>query len=301
MRAVGELNDILQRLEPLLGPLHDGPAALDGGITNRNYRVTLGHEDYVIRLPGKDTALLGIDREAEREANTMAASLGIAPAVAVVLEDCLVTRFLACRAIEAREVADEVEEIALALRRFHDCELCLSSSFRVADLLEDYAAIVHGRGGTLPAVYGVALDAATRIAAALPLTRPRPCHNDLLAGNLIRMRNDGRMMIVDWEYAGMGDRRFDLGNLSVNNDFDAETDERMLAAYYGHEPFPLQRAALELMRVLSDAREAAWGVVQAHVSELVFDFDGYAGKHFARLQAAIDGPGFGHWLADVAA
>ena len=61
------------------------------------------------------------------------------------------------------------------------------------------------------------------------------------------------------------------------------------------------RAALELMRVLSDAREAAWGVVQAHVSELVFDFDGYAGKHFARLQAAIDGPGFGHWLADVAA
>ena len=38
------------------------------------------------------------------------------------------------------------------------------------------------------------------------------------------------------------------------------------------------------MRVLSDAREAAWGVVQASVSELDFDFDGYAGEHFERLR-----------------
>jgi thiamine kinase-like enzyme len=297
MRAVGELNDILQRLEPLLGPLHGGPAALDGGITNRNYRVTLGHEDYVIRLPGKDTALLGIDREAEHEANAMAASLGIAPAVAAALEDCLVTRFLACRTIEAHEVASGVEEIALALRRFHDCDLCLSSSFRVADLLEDYAAIVHGRGGTLPAVYGVALDAATRIAAALPLTRPRPCHNDLLAGNLIRMRNDGRMMIVDWEYAGMGDPRFDLGNLSVNNEFDEDDDARLLGAYHGETPSDGQLAALKLMRVLSDAREGAWGVVQAHLSTLDFDFTGYAEAHFERLQAAVVERAFGEWIA----
>ena len=35
-------------------------------------------------------------------------------------------------------------------------------------------------------------------------------------------------MIVDWEYAGMGDPWFDLGNLSVNNDFDEADDERLL-------------------------------------------------------------------------
>ena len=83
-------------------------------------------------------------------------------------------------------------------------------------------------------------------------------------------------MLVDWEYAGMGDPRFDLGNLSVNNDFDDGDDERLLGAYYGGPPSDPQRAALKLMRVLSDAREAAWGVVQGAVSELDFDFDGYA-------------------------
>jgi thiamine kinase-like enzyme len=297
---VGELNDILKHLQATLGPLDGTPKPLDGGITNRNFRVTLGGEDYVIRQPGKDTALLGIDREAERLATEAAARLGIAPAVAATLEDCLVTRFISCQVLGARELAENVEEIARALRRFHDCPTRLPTRFSVCELLTRYGAIVRERGGTLPDAYAQTCAAADQIAAALPACEPRPCHNDLLAGNIIRSDDDA-LLIVDWEYAGLGDRRFDLGNLSVNNDFDAETDERMLAAYYGHEPSPLQRAALELMRVLSDAREAAWGVMQAHVSELVFDFDGYAGKHFARLQAAIDGPGFGHWLADVAA
>jgi thiamine kinase-like enzyme len=298
---VGELNDILKHLQATLGPLHGTPQPLDGGITNRNFRVTLGGEAYVIRQPGKDTVLLGIDREAERLANEAAARLGIAPAVAATLEDCLVTRFISCQALDAGELAENAVEIARALRRFHDSPVQLPTRFCVPELLARYGAIVRERGGTLPDAYAQACAAAEQIAAALPACKPRPCHNDLLAGNIIRTDNDDPLLIVDWEYAGMGDRRFDLGNLSVNNDFDAETDERMLAAYYGHEPSRPQRAALELMRVLSDAREAAWGVVQAHVSELDFDFDGYAGEHFARLQAAIDGRGFGRWLAEVAA
>ena len=97
------------------------------------------------------------------------------------------------------------------------------------------------------------------------------------------------MMIVDWEYAGMGHPCFDLGNLSVNNDFDDATDERLLTAYAGQPPTRGQRAALKLMRVLSDAREAAWGVVQAQVSELDFDFERYAREHFERLHAAVAG------------
>ena len=73
---MGQLNDILQRLEPSLGPLSGVPVPLEGGITNRNFRVTLGDSDYVIRQPGKDTDLLGIDREAESLASETAARLG---------------------------------------------------------------------------------------------------------------------------------------------------------------------------------------------------------------------------------
>jgi thiamine kinase-like enzyme len=226
----GELSHMRERLESALAPLQGEPRELEGGITNRNFRVTLGGDEYVVRLPGKDTELLGIDRSAELLANEAAAALGIAPAVAAVLDGCLVTAFVTCRALEQGELAAAVEQVARALRAFHDSGVRLPRSFWVPQLLEDYAAIAQARGARLPAGYEVARATAARIAAALPLSGQRPCHNDLLAGNLIRAERDGRILLVDWEYAGMGDPRFDLGNLSVNNGFDAATDERLLRA-----------------------------------------------------------------------
>src|SRR6202043_3978481 len=120
-------------------------------------------------------------------------------------------------------------------------------------------------------------------AASLPLDEPVPCHDDLLPGNLLAAA--GGVLIVDWEYAGMGHRLFDLGNLAVNNDFDEPADARLLLAYFGEPPSAGRLAALRLMRIMSDAREAAWGVVQNVLSELDFDFTGYARRHFERLAA----------------
>ena len=55
------------------------------------------------------------------------------------------------------------------------------------------------------------------------------------------------------------------------------------------------------MRVMSDFREAMWGVVQRTVSDLDFDFDAYARKHFDRLLAAVRDPGFEPLLEDAGA
>ena len=124
-----------------------------------------------------------------------------------------------------------------------------------------------------------------------------PCHNDLLTANFL---HDGaRVRIVDWEYAGMGDRYFDLGNLSVNNGFAEADDERLLAAYWG-EPCTARRfAALRLMRIMSDFREGMWGVVQTAISALDFDFAAYAGEHLERVAAGLADPRFANWLEDA--
>jgi thiamine kinase-like enzyme len=128
-----------------------------------------------------------------------------------------------------------------------------------------------------------------------------PCHDDLLPANLLLV-DGSRIMLVDWEYAGMGHRLFDLGNLAVNNEFDDGAEARLLSAYYDEDP-PSggHRAALKLMRIMSDAREAAWGVVQGVISELDFDFAAYAKKHFDRLSTAADDPRLEEWLSAAAA
>jgi aminoglycoside phosphotransferase (APT) family kinase protein len=299
---MAQLDGIIARLEPTLGkfdPTHP-VVPLDGGITNRNYRLQLGYGQYVVRLPGKDTELLGISREAERIACETAARLGVGPAVAAVDEESLVTAFVDAPPLDAqalRAKAGGIESVARALRAFHDSGAELPVRFWVPDLILDYARVVRARGGKLPREYARARELARTVGAALPLDRPVPCHNDLLAGNL--MLAGGGALIVDWEYAGIGHRIFDLGNLAVNNGFDDEAEQRLLSTYLDAEPSERQHAALKLMRIMSDAREAAWGVVQQVISELDFDFAGYAQTHFDRLAAAAADPSFDAWLSLV--
>src|SRR5829696_7055804 len=93
-------------LEALLGPPETVPVPLGGGITNHNRRVRYGGRDVVVRLAGKDTALLGIDRDCERKATTAAAAAGVGPEVVAYLREpaCLVTAFLAGRTLECSDV-----------------------------------------------------------------------------------------------------------------------------------------------------------------------------------------------------
>jgi len=294
---MGELDAILTILEPSLGRPASEPRPLEGGITNRNYLAELGDREYVIRLHGKDTGLLGIDRAAERMASEEASALGIAPAVAASFSEGLVTHFIACMPVAAHELALSAGELGVALRRFHDSGVRLPVTFWIPELLGRYARLVDERGEKLPEAYAETVAVAQRIGRVLPLEVPLPCHNDLLPGNIIRAREGGRLLIVDWEYAGMGHPYFDLGNLSVNNGFDESAEDRLLGAYHGEPPTDRRRAALKLMRVLSDAREAAWAVVQAGISELDFDFDHYGEKHFERLLTSSRRPDFEEWLA----
>ena len=294
---MADLGVIVERLARRLGPVEGEPVALEGGITNRNYRVRFGQRDCVLRLPGRDTELLGIDRSAERIATERAAALGIAPALVSADEECLVTEYLPGAPIDGNRLRDEPTTAALALRAFHESGLELPVRFWVPELLERYAEIVAARGGTLPAPYPAAQELVARIAGVLPLSDPAPCHDDLLPGNILAAWSaPGDAVLVDWEYAGMGHRIFDLGNLAVNNDFGEDAQRRLLHAYFGQPPSHGQWAALRLMMLVSDAREAAWGVVQQAISELRFDFDDYAQQHFARLQRSAADPRLQEWL-----
>jgi thiamine kinase-like enzyme len=297
-----EPGEIVRRLEPSLGSAAGEPVALDGGITNRNFRVRFGDRDCVLRLTGRDTALLGIDRDAERLASDQAARLGIAPSLVAAGDGYLVTEFLDGGPIEGARLRAAPDSAARALRAFHDSGVALPTRFWVPDLLDDYARIVFKRGGSLPDEYEHARALAGRVADALPLTEPVACHDDLLPGNVLATRAEpDRAILVDWEYAGMGHRMFDLGNLAVNNEFESDSQDRLLEAYFGEPPTAARRAALALMRIMSDAREAAWGVVQGAISELEFDFAGYADKHFARLARSAGDPRLQEWLDRAAA
>jgi thiamine kinase-like enzyme len=298
-----EIALITARIAALVGERSGAVAPLDGGITNRNYKVRFGDEDLVVRVPGKDTNLLGIDRNAECDANKLAAELGVAPPLVLMLDEpqVIVTRFLEAKPMSEEDLREpeSIHRTAAALRSVHDSGHELASRFDSFEVVETYAATARERGVTPPAEYEGALSHAREIRGALtgPEHQPVPCHNDLLAANFL---DDGeRIRIVDWEYAGMGDRYFDLGNFSVNNELDKDGQAGLLEAYFGEPADARRLATLGLMRFMSDFREAMWGVVQSGISELDFDFDGYAAKHFARLEESAADPRFETWLREA--
>jgi thiamine kinase-like enzyme len=299
---LAQLADSLDRLASVLGEPEGEPQPLDGGITNRNFRARFDGRELVVRLPGKDTELLGIDRGAEREANECAAAAGVAPEVAALLDDppCLVTVFVEGETMSAERLREPgaLIEVAAALRAVHACEP-VAATFSAFTVVTELAEKTRARGGEVPAEFERAQACAAQIETALRRRPHQPvlCHNDLLAANFIDSP-DG-LRIVDWEYAGMGDRHFDLGNFAVNNELGDEQEEAFLRAYLGQPPTAGELAALGLMRFMSDFREAMWAVLQGTISDLDFDFGAYAARHFDRLTAAAADPRFNVMLEEA--
>jgi thiamine kinase-like enzyme len=286
LRVIPELADGKLRIEPL-----------GGGITNHNYLASAaGRTDaVVVRVPGQDTHLLGIDREAEVAATRSAAALGIGPEVVAFLEPegLLVTRFLPGRVLEPADLsgAGVLERLARTLRTLHDGPP-LGGTFDPVSTARTYLERARERG-VAPTPRALEADRVVdRIVATRRLERftLAPCHNDLLAPNLI---DDGvTVRIVDWEYAAMGDPRFDLANLMADNELDDRAATTLLTAHDGRPPGEQRLAELALMRVVSDFREAAWGVLQQAISVLDEDFVAYADRHFERMLTVAAQPAF---------
>jgi thiamine kinase-like enzyme len=277
---------------------------LSGGITNRNFLISPadGVDRYVIRLGGNDTHLLGISREVEHSATVAAAGVGVGPEVVAFVrpEGYLVTRFIVGTPVSLEQVHQRstVQRVVDSLRRVHGGP-AIPGLFVPFRIVEAYRALAISHGVPIPTAWDRAHEASRRIERAL-LEAPmelKPCHNDLLNANFI---DDGeRIRIVDWEYAGMGDPFFDLGNFSVNHELTPDEDAWLIEAYDG-EVRASRLARLTLMRVVSDFREAMWGVLQQAISTLDVDFVAYANEHFDRLLANAGRPAFDRTLSEAA-
>ena len=275
---------------------------ISGGITNRNYLVTAQGERYFARLSDPATATLGIDRAVEAAANEAGARAGIAPDVVAARphEGCLVLRYVQGRPISLEEMAEPATlgRVVASVKAFHRLP-AIPGSFSPFRVVEDYLREAAARGVPHPAPYGGLVQRAHSIQEAFARNpvAPRPCHNDLLNANFIL--EGQRVVIVDYEYAGMGDLFFDLGNLSVNNGFDDDADDALLELYFGEVTGP-RRARLKLMRIMSDFREAMWGHLQRALSSLAFDYEGYEQEHFDRCKLQARDPRYEGWLRDAA-
>jgi thiamine kinase-like enzyme len=277
---------------------------LSGGITNQNYRVDIGDASFVLRIGGNGTNLLGIDRERERACTAIAAQVGVGAEVvsstASESAEILVTRFIAGTNLSPESAAqpEMLPRIVESMRRYHDGP-AFPGTFSPFETVRSYHRLALAHNVSFPATLPQVFQLMNQIETAIgPISQPRPCHNDLLASNFIDDSHSIR--IVDWEYAGMGDLFFDLGNFAANQSLNADQCEQLVRAYFG-EARPSGLAHLHLMRLASDLRESFWGFLQLSISELDFDYREYAHHHLQRFLQNAATPHFEQWRCAVQA
>lgn len=273
---------------------------LGGGITNNNFKIDINEETFVIRISGENTELLGINRQNEYAANSIAGKLGIGPEVFFFIqpEGYLVTRFLNELPILPDEIRqpENIRRVTDVLRKIHSMPV-LPGSFDVFQVIEDYSKIARRLNVAFPTNYNWLIEyeqAARKALQSRPAT-PLPCHNDLLNANFL---SNIQIYILDWEYAGMGDNFFDLANFSDHHNLSDEQDRWLLHCYFG-ETSPHQWAHLKIMKIMSELREATWALVQIGISKLDFDFCAYADKFFGRATQNIQNSKWKEWLKEV--
>lgn len=272
-----EVNRALRKLAAFRDCHEVTVTPLGGGLTNRNYRVDIDGESYVLRIAGADADKLLIDRGREAVAMRSAAAAGIAPDLIDHLPDysVMATRFVRGKQLAAEDLrqADGMRRVAQALRTCHDHPVSAGlGAFSAFDVVRSYFAQARAKNVPLPDDLARALRALDRIEDAVRVDDPHClCHNDLLLGNFI----DGgdSLLIIDWEYAGLGNRFFDLGNFAAHNQL-SESEERSLLEHYFGEARPEDLRRLRLMRLVSDLREATWGYLQSAISSL------YSPQHY---------------------
>jgi thiamine kinase-like enzyme len=274
-----------------------------GGLTNRNYRVEVGGVPCFVRLPGPGTELLAVDRANELFNTRAAAAAGAGPRVIHHLPawDVIVLEWIEARTMsnDAFAVPGSAARIATALRQLHAGPR-FRDDFDMVELSARYLRDIDTRGIPVPDGYREHLEAVPRIDRALR-ARPLPtvpCHNDLLAENYL---DDGRRLwIVDYEYSGNNDPTFELGNTAQELGFDEARLRELVAAYFGAAT-PALVARCRLQMIMSDVGWTLWAAIQAQISDIDYDFWGWALERWERAQAMIDGPAFDGWLSEAAA
>jgi thiamine kinase-like enzyme len=190
---------------------------------------------------------------------------------------------------------------AAALGRLHRSGARFAFRFELFAMIEDYLKVLTGLDAVLPEGYHAAVAEAEAVRAALEAhpAALAPCHCDPLCENFLDTGE--RMWIVDWEYSGMNDPLWDLGDLAVEGAFGPAQEEEMLAAYFGRPPGAAERGRVVAYKAMCDLLWTLWGLIQHANRNPADDFWAYATNRFARCRRLMASEGFAGHLAAVRA
>ena len=275
---------------------------LSGGLSNHNYTCFVEDKKYVLRIPGEGTDIF-IDRGNELGAVLATSGIGASPEVLCIVkpEDAMVLPFVDGSVMNPGMIAADdgiIVKIVTVLKNVH-AETVFEKSTYVFDMIRKYTQWAREKDAFFPHDFDWMCHVADKIEKAMDRDKPglAACHNDVLSENFI-LDESGKMWLLDWEYCGMNDPFFDLGDFAVEHPLSRKQEELIIQTYCGEmQPHRLYRILLH--KLTADLWWSLWAMIQDRISNLDFDYYEYGIGRYARFRNNYYDPGFTTWLAGV--
>lgn len=282
-----ESQSLLHRLSFFEGPVQ--ARAIDGGMTNQNFRVEEGGRTYFVRF-ASPLPELGIFRANEILCQRSAAVLGLGPKLLHVEEGVVISEWVEARSMTKAdfERPENIKRFAEALLRLHRGGVRSHGEFiyfSVFQTLLTYRQRAQELGAALPDEISDEVEKIIEASAEVSPFVPTLCHNDLLPANIM---DDGeRLWLVDWEYAGFGNALFDVAAFAANAELSEANEKRWLEAMRLEGSSKLL-ADLRLHKGAGLLRETLWAFIQSKQSTLDVDYKAYAQQNWQEYQNSKD-------------
>ncbi len=260
-----------------------------GGMTNRNFKVTIADKAYVLRVPGNGTSGM-VERKNEEINSMLSYRMGINPDILYFNDK---TGIKLTEFIEGAETLNSATiqrhehllQIADIFKTLHNSSVRMNNDFNVFREIISYEGLLKKAKATMYEGYEEIRDYVFYLQDRLNNlgVKLKPCHNDLVAENFIKDVN-GKLYLIDWEYSGMNDPMWDFAALFIESNFSDESKSIILRRYLGHIPDRVLEEKILIYQILMDVLWSIWTCIKEAQGD---DFGTYGIDRFNRALSNI--------------
>lgn len=271
-----------------------------GGMTNKNYKVRVLGQDYILRVAGAGTQDM-ISRKNEKNNARIGNVLGLDTEIAYFDEESgiKISRYIDGAETlnpQTAKYEENMEMVATVLKKLHFSCLDFENTFDVFREIEKYEKLVEDANGTY---YDDEYEAVREKVMALEDELNRigrdsyTCHNDTVAENFIKDK-DGRLYLIDWEYSGMNDPMWDVSAFILETELNEDEEVLFKSKYFSIDndlkagsdtASDIQEEKILLFKICQDFLWSIWTVLKEAKG---VDFGDYGPMRYNRAKKFLD-------------
>lgn len=256
-----------------------------GGMTNKNFKVKIDDEQYILRIPGNGTEEM-ISRKSEKHNSLIANELNIDTDILYFNDEngIKLSKYIdSAETINPKTAKREDNMLMIAdiLKKLHTSNTLFDNEFNVFKKIEEYEKLLDLCKGKNYSDYNEVKEQVIKLEEKLNQIgfEIKPCHNDTVAENFVKDKE--RMYLIDWEYSGMNDPMWDIAAHILECEFNEDEEELFLSIYFNNEVKENHRARILIYKICQDFLWSIWTNIKESKGD---DFGSYGQDRYNRAK-----------------